>query len=117
MSRQAHRPGAPAAPPSASQRGSFMSHSSSQASRTVLIAAGSAELRAAIAAPFGGLNCRLVIAVNGKDALDKLKAHHFDLVVSGIEMAELDGIELLAKLAKTKPRLPVFIVAEGKSEI
>jgi CheY-like chemotaxis protein len=83
----------------------------------ILIAAGNAELRAAIAAVFGTEHYRLVVAGDGKDALNKAHGQAFDLVVSGIEMSEFDGIELLAKLAKTKPRLPVFIVAEGKNEI
>lgn len=90
-------------------------HSSTRYS--ILVAAGTADLRAAITAALAGENHRQIVVLNGQEALDKANAQQFDLVVSGIEMPELDGIELLAKLRKTKPRQAVFIVAEGKSAI
>jgi CheY-like chemotaxis protein len=94
-----------------------MPQNHSDAFHAILVAAGTADLRSAIAAVLGKENYRLVLAINGKEAFDEANAQHFDLVVSGIEMSELDGIELLAKLRKAKPRLPVFIVAQGKSKI
>jgi adenylate cyclase len=52
-------------------------------------------------------------AVNGRDALEKLAAEHFDLVLLDILMPEMDGLEALARLkADVKLRhLPVIMIS------
>jgi two-component system chemotaxis response regulator CheY len=84
---------------------------------SILVADAAAARRSAIAAIFGAGNHQVVIAANGKDAFNKANAQNFDLVVTGIAMSELDGLELLAALRKVKPRQPVIVVAEGAGQI
>jgi CheY-like chemotaxis protein len=94
-----------------------MSHVDIDFPCSILVADAAAVRRSAIAAIFRAGNHRVVVAVNGKDAFNKAGAENFDLVVTGIAMSELDGLELLAALRKIKPRQPVIVVAEGAGKI
>ena len=94
-----------------------MSHRDLELPYSILVADGAAARRSAIAAIFGAKNHRVVVATNGKDAFNKASAQNFDLVVTGVAMSELDGLELLGALRKAKPGQLVIVVADGTSKI
>lgn len=57
-------------------------------------------------------------AKNGVEALAKLKADTFSMLISDINMPEMDGVELLGKAKALLPELPIiFITAFGKSQV
>lgn len=45
-----------------------------------------------------GMDCRTVIAVDGRDTLDKVAAHHPDLILLDIMMPKLSGFEVCQRL-------------------
>jgi two-component system chemotaxis response regulator CheB len=49
------------------------------------------------------------IAANGRIALDKITQINPDVVTLDVEMPEMDGLQTLAVLRKTHPRLPVIM--------
>ncbi len=49
-------------------------------------------------------------ASGSQEALDLLKEHEFDVVLSDISMPDMDGIELLSQIRKDNPDLPVVLV-------
>jgi DNA-binding NtrC family response regulator len=53
---------------------------------------------------------RVEEAVNGVDALKKLKGRNFDLIISDIRMPDLNGIELLKKIKTHDQDLPVIMI-------
>ncbi len=58
--------------------------------------------------------CRCETAVSGSDALLSCRENDFDVVVSDVRMAEMDGIELMTRLKHLQSDLPVILMtAEG----
>ena len=43
-------------------------------------------------------------APNGKEAMKKMVKHHYDVIISDIQMPEMDGISLLEELKKKYPK-------------
>ena len=53
-----------------------------------------------------------IFAVNGNDALDKIKQHpDVDIVLSDINMPEMDGLTLLSRLSEQSPLIKSVIVS------
>ena len=50
-----------------------------------------------------------ITAINGIDALEKLKSHAVSLVVTDLQMPKMDGFALLAHLSKKYPDIPVIV--------
>src|SRR5487761_1933872 len=50
-------------------------------------------------------------ASNGSDALDQFAGRKFDLVVTDYKMPRMDGLELIVKLRKIVPGLPVILIS------
>jgi two-component system chemotaxis sensor kinase CheA len=58
------------------------------------------------------------VAVDGADALDKLRSHPYDLVVSDVEMPRIDGLTLTLEI-RSDPQLdtlPVVLITSLASE-
>ena len=53
---------------------------------------------------------------NGEDAIDKLSAHHFDIVLTDLNMGQLNGIDVLKKTKELSPHTPV-IITTGNSDV
>jgi two-component system response regulator PilR (NtrC family) len=59
----------------------------------------------------------LVTAVNnGKEALERVKADGFDVVITDIKMPGMDGIQLLNQIKKHDPSMPVVIMTAYASQ-
>ena len=58
----------------------------------------------------------VVTANNGRDALDKVKAENFNVVITDIKMPGMDGIQLLQGVKKHDPSLPVVIMTAYASQ-
>ncbi len=57
------------------------------------------------------LGYRIVTSTSGADALEQFAAHNFDLVVTDYKMPRMDGLELIARLRKSTPGLPIVLVS------
>jgi DNA-binding NtrC family response regulator len=49
-------------------------------------------------------------AVNGEDALEKMRQEKFDAVITDIKMPKMDGIILTSKISNQYPGLPVMVM-------
>jgi CheY-like chemotaxis protein/anti-sigma regulatory factor (Ser/Thr protein kinase) len=64
------------------------------------------------------LKVELVYAVDGKDALAKVPEHQPVLVVTDLQMPEMNGLELVAALKAEHPLIPVVLMtAQGSEDI
>ncbi len=57
----------------------------------------------------------VIFAVNGNEAIEKLKKGPVDLVILDIKMPRMDGIETLKKLKATRPDIKTIISSGYKS--
>lgn len=55
-------------------------------------------------------SCRIEIAVDGQDAVEKLRRESFDLVLTDIRMPRLDGLQLRRWIAEHRPELAERVV-------
>lgn len=56
------------------------------------------------------------IAFDGLEALKKLHSNHCDLVITDLLMPNLDGIQLLSRIQKEWPTLPVLVITAVDDE-
>ena len=77
---------------------------------SILIVDDDLNLRKMLAFVLTKEGYRVEEAVNGVDALKKLKGRNFDLVISDIRMPDLNGIELLKKIKSHEQDLPVIMI-------
>ncbi|MCM0083770.1 response regulator [Geomonas sp. Red32] len=79
---------------------------------SVLVAEDSITSRTLLKNILESSGFRVATAVDGQDALDRLKGERFDLVVSDVEMPRLDGFELTAAIRRDNrwAGLPVVLV-------
>jgi len=63
------------------------------------------------------LGHQAVTVTSGREALQKLDEADFDIVLTDIAMAEMDGLELCQKVSEVRPGLPVVVVTgQGSME-
>jgi CheY-like chemotaxis protein len=58
----------------------------------------------------------LITAGNGREAMDLLGRETVNLVVSDLQMPEMDGFELLAQMSSRFPEIPVMIITAFDSQ-
>jgi CheY-like chemotaxis protein len=57
------------------------------------------------------LGYRIVTSTSGAEALEQFAALKFDLVVTDYKMPRMDGLELISRLRKYTPDLPIVLVS------
>jgi CheY-like chemotaxis protein len=64
------------------------------------------------------IDCTIVEAVDGNDALSKVQQQQPDLVLTDLEMPGLNGLELVAAIKEDYPLIPVILMTgKGSEEI
>ena len=81
---------APPAKPSASQR-------------TILVVDDEAEIRETLAEILTGARHRVVTASSGREALERMAAEHYDVILTDIRMPDLDGRALYQEIERRWP--------------
>ena len=77
---------------------------------TILVVDDQESLRNLIVTFLSKLGHACVTAIDGVDALDKMKGNKIDAVVTDIKMPNMDGITLTSKISTQYPDLPVMIM-------
>jgi len=88
--------------------------------KKILIIDDSATVRQAVRLPLQKTDFVCVEAVDGNDGLDKLKAESFDLIMTDINMPNLDGfgfIEQARQLPQAKFTPIVVLTTESNDEL
>lgn len=80
----------------------------------ILLAYAGKARREYLAAFLTSRNYHVITCRNGREALDQLALAHFDLVVTGILMPHLDGLELVRALRR-RAGPPVIAIADSSN--
>ena len=82
--------------------------------KQVLVVDDEANLRRILAAMLQREGHDVHLAENGESALQILREHHVDLVITDLKMPRMDGMELLREALRLTPDLPiVMLTAHG----
>jgi two-component system response regulator CpxR len=54
---------------------------------------------------------KINVASSGADALEQFAQHKYDLVVTDYKMPRMDGLELIVRLRKLTPDIPIVLVS------
>jgi CheY-like chemotaxis protein len=57
------------------------------------------------------LGHRIATAASGAEALEQFGRHKFDLVVTDFRMPRMDGLELIVRLRKQSPEIPIILIS------
>lgn len=85
-------------------------------SKTILIVDDSASIRQVVGITLKGAGYSVIEAVDGKDALTKLDGQKINLVISDVNMPNMDGISFLKELkqkASYKFTPVIMLTTEG----
>jgi CheY-like chemotaxis protein len=63
-----------------------------------------------------GADLKPIYAANGREALDAIRDKKPDIVVTDLQMPEIDGLELVATVRREIPALPVILMTAHGSE-
>ena len=63
--------------------------------KTILVVDDSASMRQLVSFALKSAGYEVVAAVHGKDGLEKMKSGKVDMIVTDLNMPEMDGIELI----------------------
>jgi len=79
----------------------------------VLVVDDDDDVRAVVAKGIGKLGHQVWDVADGAEALELLKTTPFDLIVSDVFMAEMDGMELLMRIQQLELDVPVVLISGG----
>ena len=83
----------------------------------ILLVDDAEDVREGIAAVLQSLNHTVTEAKDGREAIAKLDAQPFDLVITDIMMPEQDGTEVIMHLESLNPRPPVLAISGGAPNV
>ena len=78
---------------------------------TLLLVEDNLELQALLRERIERYGFKVETANNGQMALDWIRTHHVDVILSDIEMPKLTGIGLLQALTKEGSLIPIFLMS------
>ena len=86
-------------------------------SKTILIVDDSLSMRQLVKMTLTGAGHQVIEAVDGRDALNKLTGQKINLIISDVNMPNLDGIGLVEALkARNEYRFPPIVMLPTENE-
>lgn len=58
----------------------------------------------------------VILSADGRDGLQQLKSHEFDLVITDLMLPFVTGIQIIEHIKSNKPELPVIVLSTSTQE-
>ncbi len=84
-------------------------------SKRILVAESEQYVSSMISRFLGHLNYNIVVADDGKEALDKVEMELFDLYLIDIYLPQINGLELMLRIREIQPLAVVILVTDYES--
>lgn len=85
--------------------------------KSVLVVDDEKNIRMTLSMTLESMSYQIQTAVNGEEALEKMSANEFWLILLDLKMPGMDGIEVLRRVSKKYPKIRVIIItAHGTIE-
>jgi len=78
--------------------------------KSILVVDDEADMRFAVKEALGRKGYSVDLAENGREALDKISAKSYGMVISDMQMPVLGGMDVLKEVKKVAPQLPVLLI-------
>ena len=90
-----------------------MDSENTNSTKTILLADDNGNLRKFVSTLLIELGYNLIVAADGKEALEKALAFggRIDLLLSDVEMPEMTGIELAIQLNRARPETRILLIS------
>ena len=59
---------------------------------------------------------KITTSSNGKDGIDKVSSHSFDLILVDQFMPGIDGMETVEKIKMSNPSIPIIMITKSEEE-
>jgi CheY-like chemotaxis protein len=83
---------------------------------TILVVDDEELMRYLVASYLSKLGHSCLTAVDGVDALDKIKRNKIDAVITDIKLPNMDGMTLIGEISKQYPGLPIMVMTAFDGE-
>jgi CheY-like chemotaxis protein len=83
---------------------------------TILVVDDEELIRNLVVTFLSKLGHSCLTAVDGVDALDKMKGNKIDAVITDIKMPNMDGIHLIIEISRQYPKLPIMVMTAFDEE-
>ena len=83
------------------------------ATKQILVVDDFEDVRESLAEVLQDHGTQVVTAANGLEAMDAIKHHSFNLIISDILMPEMDGLELISETRKIYPDMRFILISGG----
>jgi len=81
--------------------------------KQILLVDDDERIRETVTGFFESSDVQLMSVANGSDALAVMASGRIDLIITDLFMATLNGIELIGRIRKIDPALPVVLITGG----
>ncbi len=82
----------------------------------ILVADDEELIRWSLRRAFEAAGYTVDMAANGKEAIQKVEENNYDIVVTDLEMPELNGMKMLMRMREMGISLPVIVISAYLSE-
>jgi CheY-like chemotaxis protein len=83
---------------------------------TILVVDDEELMRYLVVSYLSKLGHSCLTAIDGVDALDKIKRNKIDAVITDIRLPKMDGITLISEISRQYPGLPVMVMTAFDEE-